>query len=270
MKNKIIALNLSSLLNKLPVVIDENLFLSDVWALISLVRQPFQPTVIRNGESLMLNDTIESLSAHTQKDMVGVTALMTGDIEALVQVLPDIELFDQNLKQAVSYFVKQLGLESIQDNFLKLTELYYIFIFYHDIGKTNESRQDHEAKGASQFDKLKVMLPETDKQIINWFIRFHGVYADVDRARNNSKEQNNEGYYYLFNKMKKKLLALSIKNEDKVVMLKLMATFNFIEGLQSDRFSWTMVVPGSSFHEGYKYRDILYYYQLMIDEFADK
>lgn len=269
MNNKIVSdgMPLNEFINELPVSVGDKFLLPQFWEYQVAVIQPFNPTIIVDSKLKRLAELTEPLSVHTLKDLIGVVAMLNNNIDDLLRVLPDKSLFTDNLKEVAIKVSKELGLKEITNNQQELIRLYYIFVFYHDIGKSNASRVDHERIGKEKFEEIVLPLSSKERAIVSWFIEFHGEYAKLAKARREGQPTiTAEKLLQVFNTMNNKLNSLGndITSTERVSMLKLMALFNFIEGIQSDQFSCNMLVEGKEYSSGTNVSDILYYYKKLI------
>lgn len=273
MKNKIVALiiPIAEFLNELPLELKSDfnvykkLFLSKTWHDLCSVIQTFKPTIIdASGKTRILKDSREPLSKHTVKDLIGVVALLNKKFENLEKLVPVKSLYNYKLKLVEKEVYEELGLETINKE-SDLLKLYYVFVFYHDIGKSNNTRDDHEEKGKNKFLDINLGLSAEEKEIVAWFIQFHGEYAKLAQERGKQLSQHPQNLSKSFQKMIDELKNLKISNKfNRVSMLKLMALFNVIEGIQSDQFSCKMIVRDPKCHGDSNVNDILYYYKELI------
>lgn len=269
MNNKIVStgMPIKEFINELPIRLSDKLLLPQLWDYQVAVIQPFNPTVIVDGRMKRLAELTEPLSVHTLKDLIGVVAMLNNSTDDLFRVLQDKSLFTDTLKEVAINVSKELGLEEISKNQQELLRLYYIFVFYHDIGKSNASRVEHERIGKEKFEEIVLPLSSKERAIVSWFIEFHGEYAKLAKARREGQPTiTHEILLEVLNKMNNKLNALGndVITSERVSMLKLMALFNFIEGIQSDQFSCNMLVEGKEYHTGTNVSDVLYYYNMLL------
>lgn len=242
----------------LPKEFSQTLLSPETWKYLQSVVQDFKPRDI-NGS--LITTATEPLSIHTVKDLQGIIGLLNNKEALIKKILPSESLWTAELKKACSLYRNYLNPIKLFTRHSYLLKLFYIFIFYHDIGKEQHDRKNHEAKGAEKFKQLQLALPENELAIIDWLIRYHGVYAAVDSYRRNNPTATPQELENICHPMFTTLQDLPCATEQKDILKKLMAAFNFIEGIQSDQFSWSICTKDQRYFGQYKYTDILHYYQ---------
>ena len=271
MHTKIIQLNPPKIL-EIQEFSDPSIFLPQWRTYQQGIDQPFH---VRDINGVLLCEEKEPLWGHICKDLRAVKAVLAQDLEAFKyrddlekdNILADGSLSTEKLKEAIQEYHDWMNASTLSE---KLLRCYYIFIYYHDIGKANGDRADHENKGLQKFLALGLQLDEKlygSKAIekISWLIKYHGEYREIDKARRASGKPND--YSDNLNALFLDLNTIEITSSEKITLLRLMGLFNFVEGIQSDQFGWTMCRKDTLYNNEYKYLDIKFHYDQLIKRF---
>ena len=223
------------------------LFIPGLIARLNEAIAPFHP----RGEGT----ATETVFQHTVKDFIVLQSILANRPENILIgkiTFPPLAETDPQAKLAaiVATANRRLGLEYIVGNpaFMRMLD---VFVLYHDIGKTTESRKDHEVIGAVMLLQYQNSLcgPLTEKEfaMVHFMIKHHGLYGKLDAARTKHDPLPTYENFIL------DLYALNLTKEERANVARAVFLFNIAEGLQSDIFS-------QDFFNTEKLEDILSYY----------